>query len=73
MYVPRPLGFRIVDAETGPVGLAAEILALTKMNWNATPLDGQQPITLRTADTVGDILRHLGSDAQPAGRYAFYM
>jgi hypothetical protein len=52
MYVPKPLGFRTVDTETGPVELATELLALTKMNWNATPLDGQQPITLRTADTV---------------------
>ena len=73
MYVPKPLGFRTVDTETGQVELATELLALTKMNWNATPLDGQQPITLRTADTVAGILRHLGPDDHPAGRYAFYM
>jgi hypothetical protein len=73
MYVPRPLGFRTVDTETGHVELATELLALTKMNWNATPLDGQQPITLRTAATVAEILRHLGPDDHPAGRYAFYM
>lgn len=73
MYVPRPLGFRTVDAEIGAMELAGELLALTKMNWNATPLDGQLPITLRTADTVANILRHLGADEKPAGRYAFYM
>ena len=73
MYVPRPLGFRAIDTETSPVDLAAELLALTKMNWNATPLDGQQPITIRTAETVADILRQLGPNDQPAGRYAFYM
>lgn len=73
MYVRRPLGFRHIDPETGSAELAAELLALTKMNWNTTPLDGYQPITLRTADTVGDILRHLDTDEHPAGRYAFYM
>lgn len=73
MYVPRPVGFRTVDTETGSKGLASELLALTKMNWNATPLDGHQPITLRTADTIADILRHLGPDDPMAGRYAFYM
>ena len=62
-----------VDTETGSKGLASELLALTKMNWNATPLDGHQPITLRTADTIADILRHLGPDDPMAGRYAFYM
>jgi hypothetical protein len=73
MYVPRPVGFRTIDTETGSVELASELLSLTKMNWNATPLDGHQPITLRTADTVADILRHLGPEETPAGRYAFYM
>lgn len=43
------------------------------MNWNQTQLDGHDPITLWTADSVGRILRHLGPDERPQGRYAFYM
>ncbi len=43
------------------------------MNWNATNLDGADPITLRTANRVGDILRHLGGDSTPQGSYAYYM
>lgn len=73
MYVPRPLGFRTVDVETPPDVLASELLALTKMNWNATPLDASQPITLRTASTVAQVLRHLGPEDEPRGRYAHYM
>lgn len=73
MYVPSPLGFRLIDTESSPETLAAEILALTKMNWNQTQLDGRAPITLHTADRVGEILRHLGPEERPAGRYAFYM
>ena len=52
---------------------AQELLALTKMNWNQTQLDGRLPITIRTADRVGEILRLLGPDEKPHGRYAFYM
>ena len=32
------------------------------MNWNQTRLDGRIPITLRTARTVGNILRHHDSN-----------
>ena len=73
MYVPTPLGFRTVETQTSPEKLAEEILSLTKMNWNQTQLDARKPITLRTADTVGDILRHLAPGERPAARYAFYM
>lgn len=72
-YVPQPLGIRTVQTESSPEFLAAEILALTKMNWNQTRLDGRIPITLRTARTVGNILRHHSSDAPMSGRYAHYM
>lgn len=72
-YVPQPLGIRTVQAESSPEFLAAEVLALTKMNWNQTRLDGRIPITLRTARTVGNILRHHGSDALVSSRYAHYM
>jgi len=46
---------------------------LTKMNWNATQLDGRVPITLRTADSIGSILKHLGKNDSPQPRYAYYM
>lgn len=73
MYIPSPLPFRLVETESSPEYLADELLALTKMNWNQTQLDARQPITIRTADQVGEILRHLGPHDRPQGRYAFYM
>jgi hypothetical protein len=73
MYIPSPLPFRLVETESSPEYLADEILALTKMNWNQTQLDARKPITIRTADQVGEILRHLGPHDRPQGRYAFYM
>jgi hypothetical protein len=73
MYIPSPLPLRLVETESSPEHLAEELLALTKMNWNQTQLDARQPITLRTADRVGEILRHLGPRDRPQSRYAFYM
>lgn len=63
----------MVDVDSSPERVAAELLALTKMNWNATQLDGKQPITVRTADAIGSILKHFGPTDRPAPRYAFYM
>lgn len=73
MYVPNALPFRLVDVDSSPEQIAAELLALTKMNWNATQLDGKMPITVRTADAIGSILKHLDQNDRPAPRYAFYM
>lgn len=73
MYVPRPLGIRPDDAERGIADIAAEILALSKLNWNRARMDMRKPITLLTAKRVGDVLRHVPSDVTPAARYAFYM
>lgn len=57
MYVPRPLEFAVNSSETSLDQLAKEILALTKLNWNNTQFDGGEPITLRAARRVGDILK----------------
>lgn len=73
MYVPSALPFRPADVESSVKEIAGELLMLTKMNWNATQLDGRLPITLRTADSIGDILKHLPNGENPAPRYAYYM
>ncbi len=39
--------------------IAAETLALTKLNWNHSELDGLLPITLHAASKVKTILRWL--------------
>jgi len=51
-YVPRPLLFRCDDTVSAPAELAREILALSKMNWNATEFDGGSPITVEAARSV---------------------
>lgn len=60
-------------AERTPRQLAAEILALTKMNWNQTQLDAREPVTLRAAHQVGRILKYAEPETPVAARYAHYM
>ncbi len=73
MYIPVPLGIRPVEAQHRLEELAAETLALTKLNWNHSQLDGHLPITLHAANKVKSILRWLGASDVPARRYAHYM
>lgn len=73
MYVPVPLWVRCQRVEQTPAVLAAEILALTKMNWNSSQFDNLEPITLRAAKQVGDILKHVPTDGHLEPRYSYYM
>jgi hypothetical protein len=72
-YVPQPIGLRHLDASRSPTSLAEEVLALTKMNWNQTRLDGLLPVTLRTANQVKQLLRFCEPESIVAMRYAHYM
>jgi len=73
MYIPIPLGIRPAMTEYSIESLAKEVLALSKMNWNQSQLDGRLPITLRASKKVAGILKYL-PDGQPASnRYAMYM
>ncbi|WP_088892392.1 argonaute/piwi family protein [Leptolyngbya ohadii] len=73
MYVPRPLKFRCESVEGTPKALAQEILALTKMNWNNTQFDRSDPITIRAARQVGQILKYIDKNDQLEFHYRFYM
>lgn len=73
MHIPQPIGLRHARRSRSGRDLANETLALSKMNWNQTRLDGQFPVTLHTAEQVKAVLRHRAADQQVATRYAHYM
>ncbi len=73
MYIPAPLSIRPVDVSHSPEQIASEILALTKLNWNHSQLDGHLPITLHAAAKVKAMLRHVPDSDVPARPYAHYM
>ena len=73
MYIPTPLGIRPAMTEHSIESLAAEILALSKMNWNQSQLDGRLPITLSASKKVARILKNLPDEQPASSRYAMYM
>ncbi len=73
LYVPRPFEFHFENAISTPRAVANEIFALSKLNWNNTQFDGGEPITVRAARRVGDILKHVPEGGRIQNRYRFYM
>jgi hypothetical protein len=73
MYVPRPLEFSIYSSEATQLKLAQEIFGLSKLNWNNTQFDGGEPITVRAARRVGDILKCISEGGVFQHAYRYYM
>jgi hypothetical protein len=73
MYVPRPIELSVAKSETPVAQLAAEMLSLSKLNWNNTQLDGGEPITVRAARRVGDILKCIAEDGKIQPGFRFFM
>lgn len=73
LYVPQPLLVRCDEIEESQLALLREVLALSKMNWNRTQFDGQEPITIAAVRKVGPVLRHVGEGDRVAPRYSYYM
>jgi hypothetical protein len=73
MYVPRPLEFTVYRAETPVSQLAGEMLSLSKLNWNNTQFDGGEPITVRAARRVGDILKCVSENGIVQPTFRFFM
>lgn len=73
LYIPVPLTIRPLGRHHALEKIAAETLALTKLNWNQSQLDSRLPITLQAAQKVKSLLRRRNSESQVAQRYAHYM
>jgi Piwi domain len=72
-YVPRPIEIHFDKIERRPDRLLAEVLGLTKMNWNSTRFVNAEPITLAAARSVGDVLRYVKTSHGIQSRYSYYM
>ncbi|HWB17384.1 MAG TPA: hypothetical protein VG538_13330 [Vicinamibacterales bacterium] len=73
MYVTRALEFMAYRAETPVEQLAREMLSLSKLNWNNTQFDGGEPITVRAARRVGDILKCVAGGGKVQPTFRFFM
>lgn len=51
-----PLAITLQHGDADLVGIARDILGLTKANYNACQLGDSEPITVKYSDRVGEIL-----------------
>ena len=72
LRVPQPLLLRPHSCDTPMPELAAEILALTKMNWNSTQFDLASPIPIRAARQVGRVLKYVPFGQVEQSDYRYY-
>ena len=71
-YIPRALEFTLDDGETNAGELARELLGLSKLNFNNTQFDTGDPITVRAARRVGDILKHVQPGKKVNSRFRYF-
>jgi hypothetical protein len=73
MYDPRPLLLCPYEGSDSTISqIAAEVLALTKINWNSTQMNQKLPIPIRAARAVGEVLKYVTSD-KVSSDYAKYI
>jgi hypothetical protein len=72
LRVPSPLLLRPYACDSSLAEIAAEVLALTKMNWNTTQFDQALPIPIRAARQVGRVLRHVSYGESEQSDYRYY-
>jgi hypothetical protein len=74
MHVPSPIQIADhVGQDTPRKQLLAELLTLTKLNWNSANFAGKLPVTLRFAELVGDIMKEIPAEREPLPQFKFYI
>lgn len=71
-YIPRALEFVGEEGETSSLEIAKELVGLSKLNFNNTQFDTGDPITVRAARRVGDILKHVSSGKKVNSRFRYF-
>ncbi len=71
-HVPLPLDITEMHGDSDPDTILAEILALSKMNWNSSDFSLGQPITILFSRRVGEIMAYV-DDRDLKHEYRYYM
>lgn len=69
-HIPVPLDLLTAN---DPRDAAADVMALTKLNWNSAADHTQFPVTLAFAQKVGTIMAEVPDDQEPQTRFSFYI
>lgn len=73
-HVPLPL--QIADHQGGDTStetLLRELLILSKMNWNSANYASSRPVTLASAEIVGEIMGEVPPDQEPLPNLKYYV
>jgi hypothetical protein len=73
MEVPNPIFFEINKGEADIMQVLKDILALTKLNYNACIFADGVPVTLRFADKIGEILTASTDIKAPRLAFKYYI
>ena len=73
MEVPNTLFIQINKGEADILQVLKDILALTKLNYNTCIFADGQPVTLRFADNIGEILTATAKIKAPPLAFKFYI
>lgn len=73
MEVPNPIFIEINKGEANITQVLKDILALTKLNYNACIYADGEPVTLRFADKIGEILTASTSIKAPPLAFKYYI
>ena len=73
MRIPNPLEVVEHYGDSSAERVCAEILALTKLNWNTCAFASSDPVTIAFSRQVATIIKELPNDIQPLTKYRFYM
>lgn len=73
VHVPLPWSIAEHHGDSDVMQIAAELLALTKMNVNNASFSDATPITLAFSRMVSEILKQVGPEMTVRAEYAFYM
>lgn len=72
-HIPAPLEILEHHGDSSHETVLAEILALSKMNWNSAEFGLAVPITLLFSKRVGEVMSSLPKDVEPRHEYRYYM
>ena len=70
---PVPLRIDVQHGDADIVGVARDILGLTKLNYKACRLGDGQPVTVRFSDAVGEILISNPTVTKHKSNFKFYI
>ena len=70
---PNPILVEIVRGDPEIEIVLADILGLTKLNYNSCEFSASMPVTLSFADAVGEILMAAPSESTPPLPFRYYI